>query len=426
MAAPLRFFPYLAVSLALSLGSVALAQDQVVPQVPNAPQQFAGAINASAVTVRSGPGENYYPTMKLEKGAQVTVVGISFEWLKIVPPEGSFSVVAKTFVTPEADGRTGRVNADVNVRAGSSLNSLKYAVQGKLSRGETVTILGEQDEYYKIAPPPGAFLYVHQRYVDPVRKLSPGEMLPPAPAAPRPSESAASSSAETTPAEQTAAAAPTAEQLAEERALAEFDRLEAAVRAASQRPLEEQPLADLLGSYDRLIKGGNLPPSARRMSELRVLSLKARLSAQEQLLATRRQQEESARKLAALEAQRSEIESRLLPMTVYTAVGKLLTSTVQSGEGTLYRLVDPATERTICYVRSTEPRHISFLGQFVGVNGELGSDPALSLRTVRASEVVPVDSARINRDVAAKLVPPSLLSQRQAGEPAQTLTSAEQ
>ena len=32
--------------------------------------------------------------------------------------------------------------------------------------GIEVTILGEHDEYFKIKPPPGAFLYVNSKYVD--------------------------------------------------------------------------------------------------------------------------------------------------------------------------------------------------------------------------------------------------------------------
>src|SRR5690242_11062752 len=69
-----------------------------VPVIESSKFQAVGAVNANAVFVRSGPSENDYPVMKLDKGAQVTVVGARFEWLKIVPPDGSFCYVAKAYV----------------------------------------------------------------------------------------------------------------------------------------------------------------------------------------------------------------------------------------------------------------------------------------------------------------------------------------
>src|SRR6478752_9162626 len=76
---------------------VAMAQD-VPPEIENAKNSAIGTINADAVYVRSGAGDNYYPTMKLNTGTQVTVVGVKFDWLKVLPPEGSFCYVAKVYV----------------------------------------------------------------------------------------------------------------------------------------------------------------------------------------------------------------------------------------------------------------------------------------------------------------------------------------
>src|SRR4051812_48328959 len=76
------------------VSSFAFAQD--APQnIENSKYQAAGVINANAVFVRSGASDNDYPVMKLDKGAQITVVGKRFDWLKIVPPDGSFCYVSK-------------------------------------------------------------------------------------------------------------------------------------------------------------------------------------------------------------------------------------------------------------------------------------------------------------------------------------------
>src|SRR4051812_12026424 len=143
------------------------------PQVENAKFQFAGVTNADSVMVRSGPSDNYYITTKLPKGTPVTVVGIKFDWLKIAPPEGSFSVVAKNFVTRDGTATTGVINADnVNIRAGSSVVPLKITVQCKLAKGSPIEIVGEDDAYYQIKPPAEAYLYVSQKFVDPLKQVA--------------------------------------------------------------------------------------------------------------------------------------------------------------------------------------------------------------------------------------------------------------
>jgi uncharacterized protein YgiM (DUF1202 family) len=111
--------------------AVSGAADTVVPEVQNSRFQFTGEVNSNTVYVRSGPAENYYPTAKLDKGAQVTVVGIKGDWLKIVPPAGSFSVVAKAYVKQkEGSANVGIVDVEtLNVRAGSTVSPLKVTVQ---------------------------------------------------------------------------------------------------------------------------------------------------------------------------------------------------------------------------------------------------------------------------------------------------------
>src|SRR5215207_5259339 len=126
------------------------------PEVPNAPYNFVGEIQGTSVYVRSGPSDSYYPTTKLSKGDRVTVRGTKFNYLKIEPPANSFSYVGKAYVERHGDGRKGRVTTAANVRTGSELNSMKTTVQTKLEPGTEVTIQGEQEEYFKIDPPPGA------------------------------------------------------------------------------------------------------------------------------------------------------------------------------------------------------------------------------------------------------------------------------
>lgn len=445
-----------AAAVSLSLASspllIAPALAQVhPPAVENSRNSAECVINADNVYVRSGAGDNYYPTMKLNKGANVVVIGEKFDWLKIVPPEGSFSYVGKHFVD-KTGPNTGTVNrAQVNVRAGSTLNAIKTTVQGQLQPGQQVTILDEVDEYFKIAPPPDAALYVKKDLVDVLRvmpQVADAEqqqqqqaskpeapmpsaeqpaadgttIAPPAqqpeqfdqPPAPTPEQlaaGAAEGSATTKPANPEFAAgnAPTTQPTAE----VKFDKLEADFTAASGKPIEQQPVAELLKSYETLIKDPQLPESMRRVADYRAQVLKVRAEARDQFLAVQKNQEEARQRIEALAAEREEIAQQIEKndVKIYTAVGTLRTSSIQQGGGTLYRLTDPQNGRTVCYLRSDDPKYGGMIGQFIGVNGELTTDGGLGLKVVAPTESLEVDPNQLFRGVSSQIVPPSLLPQ---------------
>ena len=157
------------VSASLVLGPVGgpvsaqLGNEQVQPDIENSRYQVAGVLTQPEF-IRSGPGDNFYPTCKLEQGAHVTVVGSKNSWLKILPPEGSVSYVQKVQVQRFGDGKQGKATGSQPiVKAGSTLQpDMKWAVQTKLQQGQTVEILGEDETYFKIKPPAGAYMYVAQ------------------------------------------------------------------------------------------------------------------------------------------------------------------------------------------------------------------------------------------------------------------------
>jgi len=407
--------------------------EDLQPKVDNAKFQFTGQINAPAVPVYSGPSNNYYITSKLDKGAPVTVVGIKFDWLKIVPPEGSFSVIAKNLVTKEADGKTGRINGDnVNVRAGSSLVPVKITVQCKLQKGDVVEIKDEDDAYYHIKPPPEAYLYVQQKFVDPVKQINapqvaentkaPERLDPPAPKKIETAKadekvelidgnaSANRNVIELKPAPTTQplAAVPVAVE-------AEFDRLEAQFAGLAGKPLDAAPIPELLAGYEGLLKNDHLPASMRRVAQAKAAALRIKAQARTELLALRKADDETSAKLAALAAEREQLKQKLADGVIaYTAVGLLQPSTLQNGSQTLYRLVDPANGRTLCYVRSNNARFGTFLEKFVGIKGELVSESTLTVKALIATDVAAVDPADISRKISAQIIPPSILAPRNA------------
>src|SRR5689334_15088381 len=73
------------VALASPLAVTPPASAQEVPaqpDVPNSARTIRGKTKAASL-VFSGPGSNYYPTLKLPADTEVIVVGKSKEWLKI-------------------------------------------------------------------------------------------------------------------------------------------------------------------------------------------------------------------------------------------------------------------------------------------------------------------------------------------------------
>jgi hypothetical protein len=444
----------------------------IAPDIEDSKYHFTGVVNSNAVYVRSGPSENDYPTMKLDKGAEVTVRGIKFEWLKIEPPDGSFCYVAKAFVDRHGNGSSGRVTSTLNVRVGSQLNELKAKIASKLEPGAAVEIVGEEQEYFKIRPPTGVFFYLNKQYVDPVRPINlaqndaPGATQTPAAPAPaptpdpmqqpmaggteqppvvtqQPTERSAQATPDLTPMpvpdgssgvqpepapepapmarpEPSMPAAPATQPNAN--AEAEFERLESAYAEATVKPLMDQPVSDLLDGYQKLANGNDLPESLRRIAEFKAEVLKSRLDIQKQFTDTRSQMDAMNQKQMALKAEREELEQRIKDSDIrfYTAVGTLRASSLQQGTETLYRLTDPSNGRSVVYVRTNDQKFAAFLGQFIGVRGEVQTDARLNLRVITPTAYEEVNPAKVGDKVAAQIVPPSLLPGARTAEPTGT------
>jgi hypothetical protein len=194
---------------------------------------------------------------------------------------------------------------------------------------------------------------------------------------------------------------------------AKFEKLEGEFEAASQKPIVEQPIDDLLGSYQSLTRDDSLPESLKRLADARIAALKVRKQTREEFLVVRKNQDEMENRRKALQAERQELEEQIKATNVefFAAVGTLRTSSLQQGPKgtTLYRLTDPQTGRTLVYVRSADREFSAMLNQFVGVKGELKADPLLRMKVITPSETRPVDQTKVGTTVAAGVLPPSLL-----------------
>jgi hypothetical protein len=407
----------------ISLTSPLIAQDAATADVENSKFQISGTVNSTAY-VRSGPSETDYPTIKLDKGAQVTVVGERFDWLKIQPPADSFCYVAKAYVNRAGNGSFGMVTSTLYVRVGSDLNPLKTKVATKLEPNQRVQIIGEQDEYFKIKPPADVFFYINKQFVDPVKPLnapaasasdqsaqpqSAPENSTPAVASSSSSSNDTSSSASPTTQPQANSSTPATQPSAD--AQAEFDRLENEYAQATEKPINEQPVEELLSGYQKLSTSDGMPESMRRICDFKINVLKTRAELKQQYVEAQKVQQAGKQKQVVLGVEQQEIEDRIKKNDVefYTAVGTLRTSSLQVGPQTLFRLTDPASGRTVIYIRSDDPKLTQYIGQFIGVRGDVATDSQLSLRIITPTRFENVNPAKVGSSVASQIVPASLL-----------------
>jgi uncharacterized protein YraI len=150
---------------------------------------YKAHVVADDVYVRSGPGKNYYPTTKLQTGDVVEVYRHDpGGWYAIRPPEGNFEWISARYLDIRNDGLAEVASEGVAARVGSDFSDIRDVIQVRLHQGELVEVLDSAEfssgpdagKWCKIAPPSGAFRWVHGKYVDldsprqGIRKTPPG------------------------------------------------------------------------------------------------------------------------------------------------------------------------------------------------------------------------------------------------------------
>jgi hypothetical protein len=119
-------------------------------QTPAAPQRVQQRIMLPEVDVRSGPSLDLYATAKLKQNEPVVVLGPSNrdpKWLRIEPPQGSFSWVNARDVKRMGPYAVVQDHDDVPVLAGSTVVDKKPSVvAAKLKRGNTLVVIGDMKD----------------------------------------------------------------------------------------------------------------------------------------------------------------------------------------------------------------------------------------------------------------------------------------
>ena len=348
---------------------------------------YTAEIIGNDVYVRSGPGTNFYHCDKLNAGDKVKVVDKQFSWSRIVPPAGSFSWISMDFVTiTPGDQEVGTVTGDnVRVYAGSDYVKPLYSttLQGKLSKGEKVKLLGEQmDGYYKIAAPPFAYLWVSTQFTKPVP-----EPVEPSPAPPTPAPVVHKvvpnepGDTNTTTAVAPAPAVP-------KTPLEKYRDLKEQVKAENAKPVDQQDYTDLKKALLEIAedeKAGN----AARYAQFVVRQIEGyelALAVVKQVELQNKQLEKIKAKIDKAKATRmAEVET----MGKFAIVGEFQTY-VTYGPGN-YRILDEAG-KMVCYAlpagAASQKDLSGFVGQKVGLVGTIEPHLATKKALVRFTEIV--------------------------------------
>ncbi|MEX0977634.1 MAG: SH3 domain-containing protein [Pirellulales bacterium] len=131
---------------------------------------YTAYVCTTDVYVRSGPGRDYYPTAKLNKGEAVEVYRHDpGGWLAIRPPRGSFSWVSSRHLDVQEDNLAVVNSQRVVARVGSAFSDVRDVIQVRLDKDEPVELLEPptpEVPWCRIAPPPGEFRWIFAKYIE--------------------------------------------------------------------------------------------------------------------------------------------------------------------------------------------------------------------------------------------------------------------
>jgi len=275
----------------------------------------------------------------------------------------------------------------VRVYAGSDYVKPLYStsLQGKLNKGEKVKLLGEQmDDYYKVTPPPFAFLWVTTNFTKPAP--IPVTVPAVAEAAPAVGPVTEPEDIDDTPA---VAAAPA--EVTPTSPLEKYYALKKKLEAERAKPIDQQDYKDLRQAFSE-IAGNKDAGNASRYAEFVVKQIEALETALAVARQVRLQDEQLQKVNAGIEKARVARLAEVENFGRFAAIGQLQAyATFGPGH---YRIVDESG-KMVCYALPTgtasQADLSGLLGKKVGLVGVIEPHKPTKQAMVRFSEVVELD-----------------------------------
>lgn len=123
---------------------------------------FQGQVNADSVNIRADSTSGAEIICKIDKKETLEVVSELYDWYKIRLPRYAPSFIKKDFVK-FGEGKSAKIlKENVNIRLRSNLSS---PILGRVNKDESVKVLQDAGEWYKIEPVHNSFGWVHKNFV---------------------------------------------------------------------------------------------------------------------------------------------------------------------------------------------------------------------------------------------------------------------
>ena len=349
------------------------------PTTPLCP--YLAQITDDEVNIRSGPGTNYYSCGKLNESKLVKKVADKFSWSQIVPPKGSFSWISKQYLAIDPNNPSvGTVTGDsVRVWAGSPdlkpIHSTRLQV--KLNKGEKVSLMGEeQGGYYKIVPPPGAYLWVSTKFTKPIRPQGKVPLV-------------AKPKTEAKPETKPVAAPPKVSVEAEK--LKGYYILEKQIKEEQVKPMAQQNYTDIKKALTAIANNKEAGKAAR-YSEFTIKQIERFELALAASKEVKLQDEQLQQIQNRIDKARAKKLAVIQDLGRFEAIGQFQTSLIYGPEAELirYRITDDAG-KTVCYALPTGSASkmdlSKFVGRKVGLVGTIEPHPQTAGALVKFTEI---------------------------------------
>lgn len=389
---------FVTVNFALGVAAPPVKKSAITVSVPTFPHTTE--ITADDVPVRSGPGTNYYICGKLKKGDKVTVVSSQFSWSRIVPPTGSFSWISMRHVSIDPDNSAvGIVTSDgIRVYAGSEYKEPIHSetLQGKLNRSDEVKFVGKpKGDYYKIAPPASAYLWVSTKYTKPTAAIEVTKPL----VVPVPPKTDANTVTKTvikpvTTKTDTNSIIPKTI-AGESENLKAYHTLEKLIKAERDKPVDQQNYTNLKKAL-AVVAGNKDAGKAVRYCEFALRQIKGFELALVVAKEVQLQNEELQKTQKGIDKAHATRLAQVETLGRFAVIGKLQTSNIFRSEAKLkYYLIKDNSNKTVCYALPTGLALKKDLSKLVdskvGLIGKIEANPQTAGALVRFTDIVEVN-----------------------------------
>lgn len=140
---------------------------RISPAQEEPPQYlFKAEVNENGVNIRSDSTTSAEIICQINKGERLYVISKIYDWYKIRLPLQAPSFIKKDFVDI-VQGNSGKImNDNVNVRLRPDISS---TILGRVNKDESVNILGDSGEWYRIEPVKNSSGWIHSMFVENVK-----------------------------------------------------------------------------------------------------------------------------------------------------------------------------------------------------------------------------------------------------------------